>query len=170
MVLFNVSRTIIMENLKEKAIKCSSQLGPSFGSNELSASSEPFNKDNAIISEEFCIFNSLYQGNNINLFENQNGGSFTITELEVWGVVPKKYCIYELLRLDCNSFETILESNIKINNKINYLSHHKIFRSKIEPMNTYRYRKFKGIIIGDYGVGKTSILRNVNSYDLKYGG
>ncbi len=30
--------------------------------------------------------------------------------------------------------------------------------------------KFKGIIIGDLGVGKTSILRKLNSYDLKYGG
>ncbi len=34
-----------------------------------------------------------------------------------------------------------------MNNEINYLTHHKIFRRKIEPMNVDL--KFKGIIIGD---------------------
>ena len=48
------------------------------------------------------------------------------------------------------------------------MRHQKIFKRKIEAIDVNF--KFKGIIIGDLGVGKTSILRKLNSYDLKYGG
>jgi hypothetical protein len=52
-----------------------------------------------------------------------------------------------------------------MNDEINLLSHQKIFGQKIKRIDVDV--KFKGIIIGDKGVGKTSIFRKLNSYELK---
>jgi len=55
-----------------------------------------------------------------------------------------------------------------LNDEINLLSHKIIFGQKIKPIDVDV--KFKGIIIGDKGVGKTSIFRKLNSYELNNAG
>ena len=76
------------------AIYCSKDRGPSFGKRELSAMYGRFNRENACISyTDDDAYNIPRNSERINMLTNmENSGlnenlcSFTITELEVWGV------------------------------------------------------------------------------------
>jgi hypothetical protein len=77
------------------AITCNKNLGPDFGSAELSAYHEPFNKENACSSwTNFSVYSIPRNSEGINMLTNlKNNGAgscnwcdFTISELEVWGV------------------------------------------------------------------------------------
>jgi hypothetical protein len=85
--LFNLSSSRYFPNKKTgNEIFCTNEEGPSFGTTELSAFTEPFNDD------ENCTSNTYEDGfgipieNGKNMLTNKEDRWFTITELEVWGV------------------------------------------------------------------------------------
>ena len=76
-----------------KAIWCGKYTGPDFGTEELSAYWEPFNKENSCRSwKNDYAYNIPENSEGINMLTNMeneldaNFCDFTITELEVWGV------------------------------------------------------------------------------------
>jgi hypothetical protein len=74
------------------AIRCWKDIGPCFGSVELSALYEPFNKENACTSyTNDRGYNIPRNSEGINMLTNQKPNGldwcqFTISEIEVWGV------------------------------------------------------------------------------------
>jgi hypothetical protein len=95
-MLFNfTTHTSFPCNNPSEAIYCSKNYGPYFGSLELSAWDEPFNKENACSSwTNDSGYNIPQNSEEINMLTNQMsynrfGGrvcKFTISEIEVWGV------------------------------------------------------------------------------------
>ena len=94
-MLFNLTTHASFPCIKpSEAIECSKYTGPSFGFGDLSASWEPFNKENKCISwTNDDAYNIPRNSEGINMLTNMkndafyyNECKFTITELEVWGV------------------------------------------------------------------------------------
>jgi hypothetical protein len=71
-----------------RAIWCKKDYGPHFGGAELSALNEPFNKENACSSwTNWSAYSIPRNSEGINMLTNmENNVTFTISELEVWGV------------------------------------------------------------------------------------
>jgi hypothetical protein len=67
-------------------IRCSREIGPTFGNDELGAYFEPFNGDSSCSS--FANRNSfnIPVEDGKNMLTNRENGDFTISELEVWQV------------------------------------------------------------------------------------
>ena len=93
-MLFNLTTHASFPCIKPSiAILCYKGYGPYFGSAELSAVYEPFNKENGCLSDtNDDAYNIPSNSEGINMLTNMKNNSvlnlceFTITELEVWGV------------------------------------------------------------------------------------
>jgi hypothetical protein len=94
-MLFNfTTHTSFPCNIPSEAIYCKKDYGPYFGSGELSAFYEPFNKEDACISytnDSGYRIPSNSEGinkltNRWCRFSNNPLCEFTISEIEVWGV------------------------------------------------------------------------------------
>jgi hypothetical protein len=95
-MLFNLTTHASFPCIKPSyAIECSDYKGPDFGNGELSANSQPFNKEYACISfTNGGAYSIPRNSEGINMLTNMKCNSeldpaffyFTITELEVWGV------------------------------------------------------------------------------------
>jgi hypothetical protein len=95
-MLFNLTTHTSFPCIKPSvAIRCRKYNGPCFGDGELSASFEPFNKENGCISwTNDSVYKIPRNSEGINMLTNQkcndyaltNLSFFTISEIEVWGV------------------------------------------------------------------------------------
>ena len=96
-MLFNLTTQQLFKCIKHKwAINCNKDYGPSFGLSELLALIEPFNKDDACVSnankEAYQIEMDSEKINKLtNLKCEKKHGfdecKFTISELEVWEII-----------------------------------------------------------------------------------
>ncbi len=86
-MLFNLSCQRHFPNSRTgKEIWCGTKWGPTYGDDELSANTQPFNGENKCRSIAGKPYYRIPEEGEKNTLTNKKGNTFTITELEVWSI------------------------------------------------------------------------------------